>query len=314
MNPAGEASLLRPLSLGEVFDRAVTLYVRNLGLFTAIALVLVVPVSVLRYFIGLHSGGAFAQVFDQLQHPGKLPVPDTSGVDGALSMATIAAGIVLNAFTMVAIARAVGALYRGEQPQWSACYLYALRRTGAVLLTLGCEILAFAAVFFAGAVAVGIVLGIGFVVMPFSGVLGVVALVFAGIAALAWICIVLLVYLAFAFGFAALAVEDTRAGGAMASGFARIFNRAELWRGVLVCLAFVVVYFGISFVSLGSGAVLESLKLHVVWIAIGALISLVATALVGVIVAVYYLDVRIRREGLDMHMEMERLHPIASAP
>jgi energy-converting hydrogenase Eha subunit C len=40
---------------------------------------------------------------------------------------------------------------------------------------------------------------------------------------------------------------------------------------------------------------------------VSAVISIVTTGFIGVLLAVYYFDVRIRREGLDMQSAIDRL-------
>ncbi|HEY9180348.1 MAG TPA: hypothetical protein VIO32_06480, partial [Candidatus Baltobacteraceae bacterium] len=63
MNAASDrAALLRPLTMGEIFDRAITLYVRNFVPFSLIVLVVVVPSAVMQYFAGLHASATFTQL------------------------------------------------------------------------------------------------------------------------------------------------------------------------------------------------------------------------------------------------------------
>jgi NhaP-type Na+/H+ or K+/H+ antiporter len=74
-----------------------------------------------------------------------------------------------------------------------------------------------------------------------------------------------------------------------------------------------VIYVGFAIVSIAVAATLETMHLHLVNVAVSALLSLVSTALLGVLLAVYYFDVRVRREGLDMQAELEGL-VIAPSP
>lgn len=313
MKPAGEPALLRPLSLGEIFDRAVTLHVRNFALFSLIALVLVVPVAILQYFVGLHESGTFAQLLAQIQHPGKTPPPaDTTASAGAFGLIGISVG--LQAFTVVAIAAAIGRIYRGERPEWSACCAQALRRTGAILLTLICEIAMVGVVIFIGAIAMTLVFVAAFFLVRTSAALGIALFAAAVAIGLAWLAAMLLCYLAFGFAYNALGIEDASFGAAIARGFSRVFNRSELIRALLICLALLVIYFGLAAVSMSVALLLETLNLHVVNVIVSALISLITTAFLGILLSVYYFDVRIRREGLDMQAEIAGLQPIASVP
>ncbi len=311
MNPATEPAWMRPLSLGELFDRAVTLYVRNFVLFTLIALVLIVPVAILQYFSGLHDSEALAQMLATIQHPGTIP-PAQNGSDTALTFGFIATAFVLNAVVLVVISAALGALYRGERPEWSACYARALRRAGAIAAALLCECAVFALVIFAGAFAIVATFFFAALLVRESAPLGLIAFAAAAVVVLLWFAAMLLVYVAFAFAYNAIGMEEASAGSAIARGFSRIFNRSELLRALVMCLALIAIYAGLSVVSMAMASVLETLKLHLLYVVVSALVSLVATSFLGILFAVYYFDVRIRREGLDMQADVERLQPLAA--
>lgn len=313
MLPTGEPATLRPLSLGEIFDRSVTLYARNAALFTLIALVVVVPLAVVNYFVSLHSSGTFAQILDQIQHPAKsVPAGDANAAMG-LTFLTVGVAIVLGAFVLVAISSAVGDLYRSGRGEFSSAYARTLRRAGAILLVLLCEIAGLGLVVFAGSFAMGIVLVAAFLLVRASAALGVAAFVAAAIVAVIWFLAVLLCYLAFGFAFNALGNESAGAGTAMGRGFSRIFNRTEMLRATLMCLALVAIYLGLTIVSVSIAAVFESLKLHLIEIVVSSIVSLITTSYLGVLLAVYYFDVRVRREGLDMQAQIADM-PAVSSP
>jgi hypothetical protein len=313
MLPAGEPASLRPLSLGEIFDRAITLYVRNAVLFTLIALVVVLPITIINYFVTMQNSATFAQILDQIQHPGKTVAVADSNAAMGLTFLMLGIAIVLGAFVIVAIAAAVGELYRTGRADFGSAYAYALRRTGAILAVLFGEIVAIIVMVFAGAFAMGIVFVAAFLLVRVSAVLGVVAFIASAIVALVWFLAMLLCYLAFAFAFNALGIERAGAGAAIGRGFSRIFNRRELLRAGLICLALMAIYFGLTIVSLTVAAVFESMHLHIVNVLISAVISLFTTSFLGVLLAVYYFDVRVRREGLDMQAQIADLAPSASA-
>lgn len=312
MKSPGDLTLLRPLSLGEIFDRAVTLYVRNLVPFTLIALVVVLPMAVMSYFAGLHQSETFAQILSQVEHPAKTPPANTEAASG-YTFGTIALAVVLGAFAVVAIAAAIGNVYRGEPIEWAACYAQAVRRAGAILLTLLCEGLMFGVVVIAGAFTLGIVMVAAVFAVRGSVPLGVAAFVAVGIVGLLWMAAMLLCYLAFNFAFDALGIEGASFGAALGSGFARIFNRSELLRATLICLALVAIYIGLTIVSLSLATALESMKMHLLYVAVNALVSLVSTSFLGVLIAVYYFDVRVRREGLDMQAQISGLEAAPSS-
>lgn len=312
MLPAGEPAQLRPLSLGEIFDRAVTLYARNAVLFTLIVLAVVIPIAVINYFAGLHDSGTFTQLLDQIEHPGSKTAAPGAASDMGFGMGIIAISVIVGAFVVVAIAAAVGELYRTGRAEAGTCFGYALRRTGAIIVALLCEIAVFFLVMLAGAFAMTMVFVAAFLLVRASAALGVVAFIAAFVVGLLWFLGIMLCYLAFAFAFNALGIEGVGAGAAIARGFSRIFNRSELLRATLICLALIAIYSGLMVVSISMAVLFESLHLHAISVLFTALLSLVSTSFLGILLAVYYFDVRVRREGLDMQAQIAQLQPAAS--
>lgn len=311
--PGDRAALLRPLTLGEVFDRAVTLYVRNFVPFTLIALVVIVPLAVLQYFAGLHASATFTQLLAQMQKPGSTPASMQTGADGLWGFANIVASIVLSAFATVAIAAAAGLIYRGERIDWRACYGRALARTPAILFMLVIEIAALAVVILAGAMAMGLTFGLAIVFLRVATVLAVVAFVLAFVVLVIWLVSLVLCYLAFAFAYNAVAIEGVGMWPAIGSGFSRIFNRGEIWRACLISLAFMAIYLGLMVVSVSVAALFESMSLHIINVAVSAALGLVSMSFLGILIAVYYFDVRVRREGLDLQLQVDNLEGAATA-
>lgn len=311
--PGDRAALLRPLTLGEVFDRAVTLYVRNFVPFTLIALAVIVPMAVLQYFAGLHASATFTQLLAQMQKPGSVPAPAQTGADGLWGFANIFASITLGAFATVAIAAGAGRIYRGERIEWGACYGRAFARTPAILFMLLIEITGLAFVLLAGGMAIGITFGLAIVFLRVATVLAVVAFVFAFAVLVLWLVFLVLCYLAFAFAYNAVGIEGVNMWKAIGSGFSRIFNRGELFRACLVALAFMAIYLGLMVVSVSVAALFESVSLHIINVAVSAAIGLVSMSFLGILIAVYYFDVRVRREGLDLQMQVDSLEGAATA-
>jgi hypothetical protein len=306
--------VLRPLTLGEIFDRAITLYVRNFAAFSLIALAVIVPVAVLQYIVGLHASQTLTQLLEQMQHPATATVPIETAQEQTLGLVMLLASIVLNVFGVVAIAAATGRLYRGEAVEWSSCWRQTLARTPAIIGTLLIEVV----VMFAGVLAGGMVLGFLFIAAAFAfrgaAAAGVAMIVLIALAMLLGFLVFFMCALAFGFAYAALGVESMTVWASIASGFRRIFTRAEVGRAMLASLALMAIYLGISVVGISIGGVLEFAHLHVLNVAISAGIGLLSMCFIGILVAVYYFDVRIRREGLDMQMQIEQLQGAVPAP
>jgi hypothetical protein len=306
--------VLRPLTLGEIFDRAITLYVRNFAPFSLVALAVIVPVAVLQYFVGLHASQTMTQLLEQMQHPATAAVPVETAQEQTMSVVMLGASIVLNVFGVVAMAAATGRLYRGEKVEWGPCWRQTLRRTPAIIGTLLIE----AAVMLAGALAGGMVLGFLFIAAAFAfrgaAALALAMVVLIALAVLAGFLVFFLCALAFGFAYAALGVESMTIWASIGSGFRRIFTRAELGRAILASLALMAIYLGIGIAGVSIGGVLEFAHLHVLNVAVSATAGLLSLCFVGILIAVYYFDVRVRREGLDLQVQIEQLSAAASAP
>jgi hypothetical protein len=90
-------------------------------------------------------------------------------------------------------------------------------------------------------------------------------------------------------------------------GFTRIFNRAEFWRALLFAIAAGATVFGGSMIF-GVLAIAAALvHLPALQAIIEGLARAVITPFAVVLLAVYYFDVRIRREGFDLEASLERL-------
>lgn len=312
MSVAVEPVQLRPLGLGEIFDRAVTLYVRNFVPLTIIALFVVLPVTIMQY-IATVGDTSYQQLLDQIQHPGRHPAAASPHFSGWL-IGFFAVAILLTPYATVAIAAAAGMVYRGLAVDWRSAYAVALRRWDAVLLTVVCEIALLVVLIFAGAIALGIAFSIAILLVRVAAPLAVIIFILAAILTVAYFLAMVLFYLSFAFAFDAIGIEQVSAGRAIASGFARIFNRAELGKATVISLALIAVYIGIMIVSMVVAGIFTGL-VHIAALnsIVQGIMTLISTAFLGLLIAVYYFDVRVRREGLDLQADIERLEAPAGA-
>jgi hypothetical protein len=118
---------------------------------------------------------------------------------------------------------------------------------------------------------------------------------------------------ALTFAMFAVIIEERPVFTAIGEGFARIFSRAEFGRALLFTLAWIA----ISMVAIGAVYLFLFLALyfHQPWIVSleNVVVTTVIYAFSTVLLAVYYYDVRIRREGLDLETQLERLASTPSA-
>jgi hypothetical protein len=297
---------LRPLGVGEIFDRAVTLYVRNFALFTIIAAFVVVPMSIARYFFVASQTYTWTQVLDQVQHAGKNATQSAS-ISPWLYVIFLLA-LFLTPFMYVAIASAIARIYNGEVANWQSACRVSLRHAGGIICTVLSQIVILFVAVLGGAIILGLLIGISAVLLRYFTPVGVVLSVVSGIYLLAFVGAIMLCYLAVSLAFDAIGIEELPFLRALSSGFARVFNRRALWKALLICLALMAVQIGVMIAAFGVTSLAEGvLHQHVLETVVGAVLSVVTTSFIGVLLAVYYFDVRIRSEGLDLQAELDRL-------
>ncbi len=299
---------LRGLSIGEIFDRSITIYVRHAVVFTLIVLTVLAPIAVLRYFTIEPTQADFARMIAQIEHPSPTPFfPFTAQQYGALfGIALIT--LLLAPFTNNAVAVGVAAIYAGRQPSYTLGFARVLRRW---LPLLGTGILCFlivATAYVAMVFAAIVPLFVGILVARSSTAATLVVLLLGAAVGIALLLVFFALVICLAFALYATTIEDKSPGEAIASAFRRIFNRREFRKVLLVALCTVVLQFGALIVS----AVVESiivLVLHSTALdeAFSTIVNAMLTAFVTILVAVYYYDVRIRTEGLDLEVDVERL-------
>lgn len=305
---ADAAISLRPLGIGEIFDRAVTLYVRNFVLFAIIAAFLVVPLSIANYFVVAQGAGSFAQILDQIQHPTHASSPASLGAFGPWFFVVILVSFFLSPFMYVAMAAAVARVYKGEMPDWRTAYGVALRHAASIIGMTFCQLLTLAGAGFAGGIALVLAFTVAVLLVRFVTPLGVALVVLSIVLFLIYFIALMLCYLAIALAFDAIGIEEARFGRAFSSGFARIFNRSEIGKAALICLAFIAVQLALTIViGVGNGLIETFVRLPILQTAFQGAASLVTSGFLGVLLAVYYFDVRVRREGLDMQAAIEQL-------
>jgi len=312
MSIAGDALPLRPLSIGEIFDRAVTLYVRYFGLFTLIMLVVVFPLTILSYF-ATFGNTAYQQILDQATHPGRTATPSPVILANLVQVYTILFFVVvlqvlLMPFAYVATAAGVAALYRAQRPAWRECYAAAVRRWPAILGAELMTLIVLGAVVIAGSLVFGVTFGVGIFLVRGSTAGIVVFSIVLILLILVWLMSMALCAFALGFAYNAIAVEGAGLFAAMSLGFSRIFDRRELGRAALVVLALFAISLGMYIVLALLAALAEGVTHNLtLYELVTAPLSLITSTFTALLFAVYYFDVRVRREGLDMQSALERL-------
>jgi len=300
---------LRPLDLGEIFGRAATLYARYVPTFALVAFAVTLPLSVSQYLLDqivqpqlqvLIQAFERAPVRAGALPPNVLLSPSLFGAEALSGLLAYAGGTI--AFS--AIAAGVLAAYRGERVTVAVCYGPVLRAWKRIAAIVGLGVL----VLFAWDL-LQTLLALVFIAATFGAVRAATTAV-----PLAGVLISITMMLTFALLVAILAFasfgvvfEGLPAVASLRTSFVRVFGRREVRRALLLSVGACVVMLAGS-LCVNIVAVLGE---HAAW---GAVITLPEALLRAVVapfpaslLAAYYLDVRIRHEGYDVELVLDRV-------
>jgi len=303
MNEIAEAP--RPLSFGEIFDRAVTLYVRNFVPFSIMLLLVIVPVTIVEYFGDHSSGQSLSEILAQISRAraGAPAPPPQFGIFWALALT-----VLLTPLANVAVAIGVARASFGKRFTPMQCYGAAVARWPAIFgLTVLAAVIFFSAVF-AGTLGVTLLAVLSFLLLRTVVAAGIALAVLSVVAALVWLASLVLMVVALGFAYYAIGIEGDGIVGALGGGFGRVFNRREIGKALLLCFALAAIEVGALVIftlllALASGFVHS----RAILLAANAAVSVFSSAFTAVLLAVYYFDVRTRREGLDLQASLDRL-------
>ena len=296
---------LRPLTLGELFDRAFTLYKRNLWLFVGI---IAFP-SLVTLVLAI-----FTQVFQRvLLTVGQSDDPSvgTMVTLGVMIIGIFVLFVVYWVVYMVALGAttyAVAELYVGRRTSVTEAYGGIRRRIGALLVLMLLVGLRFIGVFLAAALILVIAGAAAALVHPIiAGLVFVVGLLAAGLVSF---------YLMLRYGMSvpALIVESLSPSDAIRRSVDLSHGRlGHLF--LLVLCSMVITYAAIAIFQLPFlvGAMVfppesaTSFWLNIVGAVTGTFASAFTTPFLVIGLALLYYDARIREEGFDVELALQAL-------
>ena len=286
---------------------------RHFALFSLIFVVYAIPVAILQYFGTADQAKIFGAVTDIVQAQAAGKHVDPNALANAFSQ-----GPVLNVWTALwaialifvsplptaALIDAAAKLYLGGSVDFEQAYRTALNRwlplIGVNLLYIAAGIGLYMALLIVGLILVFALI----LVTKASSVLGVSMSVLFG-------CIFLLALLAFGV-VAALAVQISYFGcvvermpfvTAFSRGISRVFLGPGLRRSLLAGLAYVAILLGIGLVGItGESLLYGLLKSNVAGTIYQTIVRVATAAFTTAFVAIFYFDLRVRREGLDLQL------------
>jgi hypothetical protein len=300
--PEGARVELRPLDLGQIFERAVVLYRRNFLTLISIAAASVVPVSLVQYLVLLRERPAIDATLDVLQHPERLQAQHTANLfNSPLILAVVLAsalfGYYMLAFAVGAFAAGVSHVYSGVTMRFGEAYGAVLRRWSAVVAIVGIAILALVAAYTCAMLllAIPIVGAAALATRWFSAIvaLAVTLMIFA--IAFTLLCIVVVG----ACALCAAVVEGTSATWAVRLTVDRVLKRGEFGRAMLC--AFSAAAIGLVASTLVDTAAFTGLaRWPEAYAAVDAAQRILVVPFSALVLVVYYFDVRVRHEGFGL--------------
>lgn len=305
---------LRPLGIGEMLDRAVTLSVRNFVPFALIWVAFSIPLAVLGFYATSNSQRLLSSIIDPIAR-GQKP-PDATTIERMLnatpthplvSIAYFAIAIFGAPLATAALMWAVSGVYmEGRIPAFGIAYRAALRLWGSMigilLIYFALGLLAMLALLLAAVPVILVVALLSVAQQMVALVVGVTLYIALLIAIVLGAVMVGLAYQTSCF---TEVVEHTGPVRAVISGLRRVFGTA--WRRSLVTgLALGACYVGFLIVALvGQGASLALLHSQFASEAISVVLALLIQVYIVALTCLYYFDLRVRSEGLDLQLAID---------
>lgn len=301
---------LRPLGAGEILDCAVTLFVSRFVPMVAVLAVAIAPLMILSAVLAPGQGRVFTDIGALFSAgPGTSAARTAaqalqrdSASGGSLAFVLLAS-FATRLLMWTAAAAYAAAAYAGRTMTLQEAYAVGLRRWFAQLLVgLAFAIIGgtmFVPLFIAyilAFVVVGALIALKLIVA--AAILGVIAaIVVLGIVVIAGA----FVFMAYQLATVAVATNEPNPVTAISTSLRSVFARATLWRTVVGGLVALAVTEGGTIPLVAVGGLLTALThigaLYYVVLGLG---QVLLDGLVIAFVIVYAVDVRVRREGIDL--------------
>jgi len=313
-NPNLVRTVLRPLGIGEMLDRAVTLSVRYFVPLGLIWVVFVVPLTILQYY-GTADMSKFLDSFTAAANAyslSKSPAAQRAALD-AMNASSVFNGFTIGYFVLLllvqplagaALKRTCSDVYLSSRaPSVRTAYRDALKQwlplVLIVLIWLALGLVAYLVTILA-AIPVGLAVGLIFYVSKALGIAVAAALAIIFLAALAVAGV--LVLLSVQVAFYTQIIESPGFIRSFVRGITRVFG-SSFKRSIGVGFALGAVDIGFLLLSvLGQALLFGIARSHVLGALFTAILGVVAAIFIDTFMAIYYYDIRVRKEGLDLQL------------
>ena len=271
----------RPLGIGELADKAVTILVKHAVPFALLWLACTIPGMLIAAW-----GAAIGQ-------------PALAGLGQAIAAFGTSIG-------GLATAALVGKIYAGEDPKWG----WALGRGASKILSI---------IFLGILLLLIAIIPCGLLWLLTAGLFTSlaatnpgVAIVAAALPGLALLVSFSIMYLVQYIASNAIVIEDRGAPEALGKAFGYMFHEGRFWPNLALAICLTIVVYGGSLVS-GMAAALIIAKVN---LGFGQAIETILTATVGAlgatVAAVFYFDMRMRYDGYDLEQSLDALETPAA--
>jgi len=300
-----------------VLDRAVTLCVRHFVPLSLIYVVYAVPLAIVSYFASSSFQSMLLTISDAMKH-GATPGAAATGAEIARELgrgggfngwtaALLVMTFVLAPLPAAALIEATASTYLGRMPTFAEAYRVGLARW-LPLIGVNLLYIAAAAVLYIVCIIVLalIVLALAFLTSTLHAV-GVAIDVIVGLAfGIAGIGFGIVVGLALQVSYFTCVVERENAAVAFTRGVSRVFARVGLKRSLLIGVAFIAIGIAIGVISLiGQEILVGMLRSGIAGTAYAAILRVATAAFTTAYIGIFYFDLRVREEGLDLTLEAQ---------
>jgi hypothetical protein len=321
VNAPSTETPLRPLGLGEVLDRAVNLCVKYFVPLTLIFLVYAIPLGILQFFalphdfskyITLMTSAMQGKTTDQAEVTRQLN--DSSGLSPWFALLYVVLFFVYP-LPLAAMIAATAGFYLQKPLTFGESYSAALSRWGHLI---GVNIMyGFAGGFLYLLVILLVVilgLGVGLLYAASSAAGIAVGIVLGTIFLIASLGFVIVAMLAWQISMVSCVVEKLNLAVAFMKGISRVFTGIGLRRSLLVGCAYGAILVGIQMVAgFGEIVVIGLLKSDIAGTVYITVVSVATAAFTTAFITIFYFDLRVREEGLDLQLAAQAAQASAIA-
>jgi hypothetical protein len=285
------ATELRPLGLGELLDRAVTLFVRNFGVLISAAAVAYVPFAIIQWATVGGILGHHRTSFTRAEWP-------AMGVD-------LGFGLLAFVLARTAVAALARAAYLSRSLSLGAAYRLAAQRFVAQLVT---QLLG-ALIWFATLLVITLPVLVTAVITASGGTpLTVPTYVALGIAGAVALGVAAWLFLAVQLASVRIAAGVQHPYTALFAALGTVFRRP--WQSLLAAFTLMLVVAGGSFLLSALGELMPTQVLRSIMLfGVASVGTILIEALSVSFLVVYDVDLAVRREGLDFAAALDATLP-----